>query len=81
MHLDIYADYLGQAEPRIESIAVQAFLTTGGIRIKKFHGRYVEGYGPYKVMLNVDGTSIYTKTYLTTDSEQIEQIYLVHNKS
>ena len=27
-------------------------------------------------MLNVDGISIYTRTYVTTDSEQIGQIYL-----
>ena len=27
-------------------------------------------------MLNVDGISIYTRTYITTDSDQIEQIYL-----
>ena len=27
-------------------------------------------------MLNVDGISIYTRTYVTTDSDQIGQIYL-----
>ena len=37
---------------------------------------YVEVCGPYQVMLNVDGISIYTRTYVTTDSEQIGQIYL-----
>ena len=51
-------------------------LTTGGPRIKKLHGRYVEVYGPYQVMLNVDGISIYTRTYATTDSDQIGQIYM-----
>ena len=76
MHLDTYADYLRQVEPRTESRAVRALLTTGGPRIKKLHGRYVEVYGPYQVMLNVDGISIYTRTYVTTDSDQIEQIYL-----
>ena len=76
MHLDTYADYLRQVEPRTESRAVRALLTTGGPRIKKFHGRYVEVYGPYQVMLNVDGISIYTRTYVTTDSDQIGQIYL-----
>ena len=54
MHLDTYADYLRQVEPRIESRVVRALLTTVGPRIKKVHGRYVEVYGPYQVMLNVD---------------------------
>ena len=43
---------------------------------KKLHGRYVEVYAPYQVMLNVDGISIYTRTYVTTDSDQMGQIYL-----
>ena len=55
---------------------MRALLTTGGTRMKKLHGRYVEIYSPYQVMLNVDGTSIYTKTYVTTDSDQIGQKYL-----
>ena len=76
MHLDTYADYLRQVEPRTESRAVRALLTTGGPRIKKLHGLYVEVYGPYQVMLNVDRISIYTRTYVTTDSDQIVQIYL-----
>ena len=57
MHFDIYADYLRQAEPQSESIAVQALFTTGGTRTKKLHGRYVKVYRPYQVMLNVDGIS------------------------
>ena len=76
MHLDRYADYQRQVEPRTESRAVQTVLTTGGPRIKKLHRRYVEVYGPYQVMLNVDGISIYTRTFVTTDSDQIGQIYL-----
>ena len=44
--------------------------------MKKLHGCYVEVYSPYQVMLNVDGTSIYTKTYATTDSDQMGQKYL-----
>ena len=76
MHSDTYADYLRQVEPRTESRAVRALLTTGGPRIKKLHGRYVEVYGPHQVMLNVDGISIYTRAYVTTDSDQIRQIYL-----
>ena len=47
MLLDTYADYLRQVEPRTESRAVPALLTTGGPRIKKLHGRYVEVYGTW----------------------------------
>ena len=75
-HLDTYTDYLRQVEPHAESRAVRALLTTGGRRIKKLHGRYVEVYGPYQEMLNVDGISIFTRTYVTTDSDQIRQNYL-----
>ena len=70
MHLDTYADYLRQGEPRTESRAVRTLLTTGGPRI------WAEVYGPYQVMLNVDGISIYTRTYVTTDDDQMGQIYL-----
>ena len=76
MHLDTHLDYLRQVEPSTESRAVRALLTTGGPLIKKLHGRYVEVYGPYQVMLNVNGISIYTRTYVTTDDEQMGQIYL-----
>ena len=80
MHLDTYADYLRQVEPRTESRAVRALPTTGGPPIKKLHGRYVEVYGTYQVMLKVDGISIYTRTYVTTDSDQIGQIYMVEEE-
>ena len=76
MHLETYADYLRQVEPSTESRTARALLTMGGPRIKKLHGRYVEVYGPYQVLLNVDGISIYTRTYVTTDIDQIGQIYL-----
>ena len=36
----------------------------------------MEVYGPYQVMLNVDEISMYTRTYVTADSDQIGQIYL-----
>ena len=42
MHLDTYADYLRQVEPRTESRAVRALLITGGPRIKKLYGRCKE---------------------------------------
>ena len=75
MHLEIYADYLRQAEPRTELRAVRAFSPTGGTRKKKIHGR-TEVYGPYQVMLNVDGICVYTKTYVATDNDKIRQIFL-----
>ena len=55
---------------------MRALLTTGGPRMKKLHGRYLEVYGPYQIMLNVDGISIYTRTYVTTDDDQMGKIYL-----
>ena len=70
MHLDIYADYLRQAEPPTESRAVGDLLTTSGTRITALHGRYVEVYKPYQMMMYVDGICIYTKTYVTTDGDQ-----------
>ena len=42
----------------------------------KVHGCYVEVYGPYQVMLNVDGIFGFIKTYVTTDKGQMGQIYL-----
>ena len=45
MHLVTYADYLRKVEPRTESRAVRAFLTTGGPRIKKLQGSYVDVKG------------------------------------
>ena len=75
MDLDNYADYLRQAETRTESRAVRALVTTGGTRTMKVHGRYIEFYVPNQVMLNVDGISTYTETYLTINNDQEEQIY------
>ena len=37
LHLDTYADYLRQVEPRTESRAVRTLLRTGGTLIKKLH--------------------------------------------
>ena len=37
-------------------------------------------YGPNQVRLNVDVISIYTKNYVTTDTEQVVQIYLGREK-
>ena len=48
--------------------------------MKKLHGRYLEVYGPYQVMLNVDGISIYTRTYVTTgDDQMVVAIFRMRN--
>ena len=57
-------------------MAKQDLLMTGGTRTIKLHGRHVEIIRPYQLMLNVDGISIDTKTYVTTDNNRIGQIYL-----
>ena len=36
----------------------------------------MEVYGPYQLMLNVIEISIYTRTYVTTECDQMRQIYL-----
>ena len=74
MRLNNYADCLRQAEPRIETRVVRALLMTG-TRTMKLIRRYVEYHGPNQAMLNVDGLSIYTKTYVTRDNDQNRQVY------
>ena len=59
-----------------QTFGMSSVVDNGGPRTKKLHGRYVEVYGPYQVMLNVDGISIYTRTFVTSDSDQIGQTYL-----
>ena len=75
MDLDNYADHLRQAETRTESRAVRALVTTGGTRTMKLHGRYIKVYVQNQVMLNVDGISTNTETYLTINKDQEEQIF------
>ena len=79
MHLGTYAGYLRQVEPRTESKALRALLTTGSARIKKLHGRYVEVYGPYQVMLNVGGFSIYTRTHIYLGEEELKVRSIGHD--
>ena len=42
VHLDIYADYLRQKDPKLNSRAVRALLTTRGPRLMKVDGHYIE---------------------------------------
>ena len=76
MHIDVYADYLSLTSPQSTSRALRALLTRGGSKSVRVDNRYTEAYGPHKVMLNIDGINIYTKTMITCDEDLIGQIYV-----
>ena len=73
-HLDVYADYLREKDPKLDSRAVRALLTTGGPRLMRVDGHYIEVHGPYPILMNVDGTNIYTKAHVTDASDQLGRI-------
>ena len=75
MHIDVYADYLSARSPQTTSRALRALLTRGGSKSVPVDNRYTEAYGPHEVMLNIDGTNIYTKTMITCDEDLVGQIY------
>ena len=76
IHLDIYADYLREKDPKLDSRAVRALLTTGGPRLMKVDGHYIDVHGPYPILMNVDGINIYTKAHITEANDQIGLIYI-----
>ena len=76
VHLDIYADYLRDKDPNLDSRAVRALLTTGGSRLMKVDGHHVEVHGPYPILMNVDGINIYTKAHVTVAADQVGRIYI-----
>ena len=76
VHLDIYADYLRENDPKLDSRAVRALLTTGGPRLMRVDGHYIEVHGPYPILMNVDGINIYTKAHVTDASDQVGRIYI-----
>ena len=76
VHLDIYADYLREKDPNLDSRAVRALLTTGGSRLMKVDGHHVEVHGPYPILMNVDGINIYTKAHVTAAADQVGRIYI-----
>ena len=76
VHLDIYADYLREKDPKLDSRAVRALLTTGGPRLMRVDEHYIEVHGPYPILMNVDGINIYTKAHVTDASDQIGRIYI-----
>ena len=76
VHLDIYADYLKEKDPKLDSRAVRALLTTGGPRLMKVDGHYIDVHGPYPILINVDGINIYTKAHITDANDQVGWIYI-----
>ena len=78
-HLYIYADYLGEKELKFDSRAVRALLTTEGQKLMRVDGHYIEVYGPYPILVNVDGINFYTKAHLTNASDQAESTSVEKN--
>ena len=76
VHLDIYADYLREKDPKLDSRAVRALLTSGGPRLMRVDGHYIEVHGPYPILMNVDGINMYTKDLVTDESDMIGRIYI-----
>ena len=76
VHQDIYADYLREKDPKLDSRAVRALLTTGGPRLMRVDGHYIEVHGPYPILMDVDGINIYTKANVTDPSDQLGRIYI-----
>ena len=76
VHLDIYADYLREKDPKLDSREVRTLLTTGGPTLMKVDGHYIEVHGPYPILMNVDGINIYTKAHVTDANDQIGRIYI-----
>ena len=74
VHIDVYADYLSALSPQTTSRAVRALFTRGSRKSVRVDDRYKEAYGPHEVILNIDGTNIYTKTMITCDEDR--QIYV-----
>ena len=73
VHLDIYADYLREKDPKLDFRAVRALLTTGGPRLMRVDEHYIEVNGPYPILMKVDGINIYSKAHVTDVSDQIGQ--------
>ena len=72
VHLDIYADYLRAKEPKLVARVVRAVLLTGGPRLMRVDGHYIEVYGPYPIFMSVDDIKIYAKAHLTNANDQEE---------
>ena len=76
VHLDISADYLREKDPKLDSRAVRALLTTGCPGLMRVDEHYIEVHGPYPILMNVDGINIYTMAHVTDATDQIGRIYI-----
>ena len=76
VHLGIYAYYLREKDPQLDSRAVIVLLAIVGPRPMKVDGHYLEFYDTYPVLMNLDGIRIYTKTHVTNASNQVGRIYI-----
>ena len=56
VHLDVYADYLREKDSKLGSRAVRALLTTVGPRLMRADGHDIEVYGPYPILMKMDGS-------------------------
>ena len=63
-------------DPKTDSRAVRALLTTGCPRLMRVDGYYIEVHGPYPILMVVDGINIYTKAHVTDASDQVRRIYI-----
>ena len=73
VHLDIYANYLCEKDPKLDSRALRVLLTTGGPRLKEVF--YMEFYGPY-LILSSSVINVYTKANVTSASDHFGRIYI-----
>ena len=55
---------------------MRALLTTGGPRLTRLDGHYIEIHDRYPILMNVDGINIYTKAHVTDASDQVGRIYI-----
>ena len=76
LQLDIYADYLREKGPKLHSRAVRALVATDGPRLMTVDAHYIDVYGPYPTLMNVDGINIYKKAHVTNASDQVGRIYI-----
>ena len=60
----------------MEFRAVTALVTTGGPRLMRADRHYIDVYGPYTILMNVDGINLYTKAHVTNASDQVVWIYI-----
>ena len=80
VHLEICADYLREKDPKFDSRVLRALLTTGGPRLMRVHGHFIEIRGPYPILMNEDGNNFYAKSHLTDASDQVGRIYIVQEQ-